>query len=123
MTQPDGTATAQVRLDQWSNGGWAVEVITECKPGATIEAKSYLGASEPHVVTTYHCGVQPTVFQGRVWKVPPGFNDERQAGYPSSFTGTGTMTRLDSDTAEYVDQDGTVVPFVPVEQGQMEACR
>lgn len=123
VAQPDGRATARIHVQQWSNGGWAVDAIAECKRGATAEpAEAYLGVSERHQVRTYHCGIPPTVFQGRVWKVQPGFNEEPDTIYSDSFTGTGTMTRLSDDTAKYVDDDGTVIPFVAEVSGTVEGC-
>lgn len=83
-------------------------VVSNGKP-----ARPGVGDSEPHKVTLYHCGVAPTAYRGRMWKVRPGFPDERHTAPSTSFAGTGTMTRLSADVAEYVDKDGTVIPFVP----------
>lgn len=70
---------------------------------------------EPHRVRTARCGVAPTRFAGARWNVPAARQHKASTVNSPTFTGSGTMTRVSEHYAQYLDEDGTRVPFVPVE--------
>ena len=84
---------------------------------------SACGAGEPpgasdgsnHEINLYHCGVEPTRFERRLWRAKPVPFDETNK--PEDFRGTGTMTLVSKDEARFVDESGATIDFVPVEEG------
>lgn len=66
-----------------------------------------------HVVTLYHCGVNPTEFEGRTWAVPQSLVPFDATNAPDSFVGRGTVARVREEEALYVDESGVEIVFWP----------
>jgi hypothetical protein len=75
-----------------------------------------------HVVTLYHCGVNPTKFDGRTWVVPEEQVPFDELDAPASFVGRGTMVKVQDDKALYVDESGIEIIFRPENQVPDSFC-
>jgi len=88
-----------------------------CGPGARI------GRDYAHLLYT-HCGVESTIFDGRLWLAQPPLNNGFR-GRPSGWgdpTAKGTIRLLGEDEAKF-KTGSLVAPFMPAPPGyQREAC-
>ncbi len=75
-----------------------------------------------HVVTLYHCGVNPTKFDGRTWAVPEEQVPFDELDAPASFVGRGTMAKVQDDKALYEDESGIEIVFRPENQVPDSYC-
>lgn len=77
---------------------------------------------DSHVVTLYHCGVNPTRFEGRIWRVPPESTPIDEENVPRTFVGRGTMLRVDKNQARFVDESGVELTFLPKPMVSLGGC-
>lgn len=64
-----------------------------------------------HRITLWHCGIEPTTFVGRRWIADPVPFDATHKGWALK----GTMRLVNEKRAEFVNEDGEKVRFVPLE--------
>jgi len=62
-----------------------------------------------------HCFVEPIAFDGQLWNVP--FEDQFGLGglEPKNWRGSGVITRISERRAQYEDDGGATVLFLPVD--------
>lgn len=63
-----------------------------------------------HEITLWHCGIEPTSFDGERWYVPDPPFDETNKGQSLE----GMMTRVSDDEALFEADSGERVEFVPL---------
>jgi hypothetical protein len=88
-----------------------------CGRGARI------GVDYAHVLYT-HCGIESTIFDGRLWLAQPPLNNGFRSPPPGwgDPTSTGIMRMLAEDEADFM-RDSLVARFTPAPPGyQREAC-
>jgi hypothetical protein len=88
-----------------------------CGPGARI------GIDYAHVLYT-HCGIESTIFDGRLWLARPPLNNGFRNPPPGwgDPTSTGIMRMLAEDEADFM-RGSLVARFTPAPPGyQREAC-
>lgn len=83
-----------------------VAALVAC--GGTAEPRGSAGdAGERHAISLFHCGIEPTNFDGDRWYVENPPFDETNKG-PSL---EGKMTRLSPDKAVFETDSGETVEF------------
>jgi len=111
-----GAGITDARRCHANTNGVTVVIGSELPP----LAKWY--TPDSHVVTLYHCGVNPTQFEGRVWVVPEDQLPLDGQDSPKSFVGRGTMVEVGQDKALYVDESGVRIVFRPRDMVPGRSC-